>query len=77
MNTNDSILVDFAKERARQYELRRKRLTELERMIHCCEITINSLIDIQDPQRMQFSNMVEKYKNLWKYEMDSIRKRFS
>lgn len=65
-------IIDIGKLRAKKYLSDEKRKEELKRMIDCCEITYKSLLDIQDPMRMQFTNMLDRYNMMFKKELERI-----
>jgi hypothetical protein len=65
-------IYDIGKAKADEYEKLAKRKAELEQLTHCCLVTTNSIINIVDIKRMEFSNIIEAYRKDWQYELDRI-----
>lgn len=67
-----SKIYDLGKIRAEEYERLAKRKAELEQLMHICLITVNSIVNINDLKRMEFSLMVESYLKVWKTELEYV-----
>lgn len=65
-------IIDLGKKRADEFEKLSKRKAELERLVHVCIVSINSIVDINDLKRMEFSRTIESYLKDWKRELDSV-----
>jgi len=65
-------IIDFQEIRAKEFEKLSKRKKDLELLVHVCEITVQSIIQIEDNDRFYFSNIVKKYLNKWKRELESL-----
>ena len=65
-------IIDIGKLRADKYEANAKRITELKMIVNCCEITYKSLLHIEDPLRVRFTNMIERYNSMFKKELDRM-----
>lgn len=68
-------IIDIGQLKAARYAKRQKRIDELSRMIHVCDIAHKSTLDIQDSNRFQFSNIILKYRKLWRKELDNLEQR--
>ena len=63
--------------RAKDFETKSKRIKELERLVHITTVTINSILDIQSPDRFLFSGIVEKYKKSWERELEILKSKIN
>lgn len=70
-------IIDISELRAKDYEAKAKRLHELERLVHICMVTTQSILDIQSPDRFLFSGIVEKYKNAWEKELEILKNKIN
>ena len=66
------VIINIGEAKAIRYKQKVVRIRELKRLIHSCEVTYKSLLDIQDSDRVQFTNMVERYKNLFNNELKKL-----
>ena len=65
-------IIDFSELQAKEFEKLTKRKKDLELLVQVCEITYNSIIQIEDIDRFCFSSMVNRYLNKWKRELERI-----
>ena len=68
-------LIDFAEIQAKEFEKLTKRKKDLELLVHVCEVTYNSIIQIEDIDRFCFSSMVNRYLTKWKSELSRVNSR--
>lgn len=66
-------IYDLGKARADEFERLIKRKADLEQLIHCCLVTNNSILNILEFKRMEFSKMVDTYRSDWQKELDGIK----
>lgn len=67
-----SEIINFSELQAKEFEKLSKRKKDLELLVQVCEITYNSIIQIEDIDRFCFSSMVNRYLIKWKRELERI-----
>lgn len=70
-------ILDFGELQAKEFQRKMKRIDELNRLIHCCLVTTNSIVDIQDQKRIMFSSILEKYRISWQEELKELKNKMS
>ena len=65
-------IIIFSEIQAKEIEKLSKRKKDLELLVHVCEITYNSIIQIEDIDRFCFSAYLNKLLTKWKRELERV-----
>lgn len=62
-------IIDLSELNAQRVRQKINRMIELEKMIHCCEVTRRALQDIQDMDRISMTTLISRFQKKWENEL--------
>jgi galactose-1-phosphate uridylyltransferase len=66
-------IIDITQIRKEKSINRIEEIKDLDLIIHCCEVTYRSLLHINRPYRVLFTNLIERYLNYFKRKRNNIK----